>query len=117
VFVSQSFPTIVALETSSNSNLSARANILHTILHSKHMSLLNTRYALSAKASFEYQKTLGAGPVQGLFSSLVTWRNIKSCSRFSNAACSHCFVAALVFSCSGKTVFQAGLSEVTPQSI
>jgi hypothetical protein len=61
----QSFPVIVALETSASTGLSSRANSLHAILHSKHTSLLNTRYIVSAKASFDYQKKLCAGPVQG----------------------------------------------------
>jgi cohesin loading factor subunit SCC2 len=61
----QSFPVIVALETSATTALSARANSLHAILHSKHTSLLNTRYIISAKASFDYQKKLCIGPVQG----------------------------------------------------
>lgn len=63
----KSFPVIVALETSENANLSARANALHAVLHSKHTSLLNTRYVVSARASFDYQKKIstGAGSVQG----------------------------------------------------
>jgi cohesin loading factor subunit SCC2 len=61
----QSFPVIVALETSASTGLSSRANSLHAILHSKHTSLLNTRYIVSARASFDYQKKLCAGPVQG----------------------------------------------------
>ncbi|KII90510.1 hypothetical protein PLICRDRAFT_697054 [Plicaturopsis crispa FD-325 SS-3] len=62
----QSFPVIVALETSPSVALSTRANALHAVLHSKHASLLNARYTISAKASFDYQKTLSAGqPVQG----------------------------------------------------
>ncbi|KAI0051083.1 hypothetical protein FA95DRAFT_1554896 [Auriscalpium vulgare] len=61
----QSFPVIVALETSANASLSARASALHAILHSKHASLLNSRYTVSARASFDYQKTLANGPVQG----------------------------------------------------
>ena len=63
----QSFPVIVALETSASTGLSARANSLHAILHSKHTSLLNTRYIVSARASFDYQKKLCAGPVQGYY--------------------------------------------------
>lgn len=54
----QSFPVIVALETSDNNNTSARANALHAVLHSKHTSLLNTRYVVSARASFDYQKKI-----------------------------------------------------------
>ncbi|OBZ71396.1 Protein rad9 [Grifola frondosa] len=61
----QSFPVIVALETSSNHLLSTRASALHTILHSKHTSLLNARYIVSARASFDYQKQLTTGQVQG----------------------------------------------------
>ncbi|KAF7297577.1 Sister chromatid cohesion protein [Mycena kentingensis (nom. inval.)] len=51
----QSFPVIVALETSPNPNLSGRATALHSLLHQKHSSLLNTRHIPSARASFEYQ--------------------------------------------------------------
>ncbi|THH14012.1 hypothetical protein EW146_g6273 [Bondarzewia mesenterica] len=61
----QSFPVIVALETSPNNALSGRASALHTILHSKHASLLNSRYTISARSSFDYQKKLASGPVQG----------------------------------------------------
>ena len=36
------------------------------MLHSKHASLLNTRFAFSAKASFDYQKKLnGANDIRG----------------------------------------------------
>ena len=56
---------IVALETSANTGLSSRASALHAILHSKHMSLLNTRYIVSAKASFDYQKKLYGNDVHG----------------------------------------------------
>jgi len=61
----QLFPVIVALETNSSSALSARANALHTILHGKHTSLLNARYVPSARASFDYQKKIASGIVQG----------------------------------------------------
>ncbi|KAF9806781.1 hypothetical protein IEO21_08541 [Rhodonia placenta] len=61
----QSFPVIVALETSPNTSFSARASALHTILHSKHTSLLNARYVVSARASFDYQKKLAPGQVYG----------------------------------------------------
>ncbi|TFK69516.1 protein rad9 [Pluteus cervinus] len=61
----QSFPVIVALETSPSSNLSNRASALHTLLHGKHASLLNTRYIISARASFDYQKKITTGLVQG----------------------------------------------------
>ncbi|KAH7906512.1 hypothetical protein BJ138DRAFT_1071604 [Hygrophoropsis aurantiaca] len=61
----QSFPVIVALETSSIATMSARANALHAILHSKHTSLLNARYVVSARHSFEYQKRISAGSIYG----------------------------------------------------
>ncbi|KAI0265712.1 hypothetical protein BC834DRAFT_970070 [Gloeopeniophorella convolvens] len=57
----QSFPVLVALETSPNAALSARASALHAVLHSKHASLLNARYLVSARASFDYQVRLAQG--------------------------------------------------------
>ena len=57
----QSFPVIVALETSPNTALSARASALHSMLHSRHASLLNSRFILSARASFSYQTKLAQG--------------------------------------------------------
>ncbi|KAI0317644.1 hypothetical protein OF83DRAFT_1120276 [Amylostereum chailletii] len=63
----QSFPVIVSLETSPNTSLSSRASALHAILHTKHASLLNSRYIVSARATFDYQKTLASDdhPVHG----------------------------------------------------
>ncbi|KAJ7164731.1 hypothetical protein C8R43DRAFT_1061973 [Mycena crocata] len=61
----QSFPVIVALETSPVANLSGRASALHSILHQKHVSLLNTRYIQSARESFVYQKKICPDDVQG----------------------------------------------------
>ncbi|KAI0643094.1 hypothetical protein C8Q79DRAFT_1002826 [Trametes meyenii] len=61
----QSFPVIVALETSPNPHLSSRASALHAILHSKHTSLLNSRFVNSARASFDYQKRVTPGAVKG----------------------------------------------------
>nr|VWP00958.1 Transcriptional repressor TUP1 [Ganoderma boninense] len=61
----QSFPVIVALETSPNQHLSSRASALHAILHAKHTSLLNARYVNSARSSFDYQKRLTPGFVKG----------------------------------------------------
>ncbi|KAJ7211043.1 hypothetical protein B0H12DRAFT_389308 [Mycena haematopus] len=52
----QSFPVVVALETSPISSLSGRASALHSLLHQKHSSLLNARYVQSARASFDYQR-------------------------------------------------------------
>ncbi|KAJ3560203.1 hypothetical protein NP233_g10992 [Leucocoprinus birnbaumii] len=61
----QSFPVIIALETSPVTELSRRAAALHAILQGKHASLLNTRYIVSARASFDYQKKATSGVVQG----------------------------------------------------
>jgi len=61
----QSFPIIVALETSPVVTISNRASALHAILQGKHSSLLNTRYTISARKSFDYQKKVATGPVQG----------------------------------------------------
>lgn len=61
----QSFPVIVALETSPMPSLSNRASALHAILHGKHSSLLNTRYTVSARMSFDYQRKVSFGAVQG----------------------------------------------------
>ncbi|KAI0823297.1 hypothetical protein BC628DRAFT_1504458 [Trametes gibbosa] len=61
----QSFPVIVALETSSSPLLSSRASALHAILHSKHTSLLNSRFVNSARASFDYQKRVTPGAIKG----------------------------------------------------
>ncbi|KAH9924608.1 uncharacterized protein BXZ73DRAFT_50340 [Epithele typhae] len=61
----QSFPVIVALETSPSVHLSSRASALHAILHAKHTSLLNARYTNSARASFDYQKRISNGALKG----------------------------------------------------
>ncbi|KAG9095820.1 Sister chromatid cohesion protein 2 [Ceratobasidium sp. UAMH 11750] len=61
----QCFPIIVALETSHDNSLSARASNLHTLLHNKHASLLNSRYLESVGRSLEYQKQLQPGSWKG----------------------------------------------------
>ncbi|KAG2340137.1 hypothetical protein BDR05DRAFT_553803 [Suillus weaverae] len=61
----QSFPVIVALETSPNAAISSRANALHAILWTKHASLLNARYIISARQSFDYQKKISIDAVKG----------------------------------------------------
>jgi len=61
----QSFPVIVALETSPVNNIGNRASALHAILQGKHSSLINARYTVSARMSFDYQKKIVTGPVQG----------------------------------------------------
>ncbi|KAL5482593.1 SCC2 [Sanghuangporus weigelae] len=50
-----SFPVIVALETAPVSSLSTRAVALHTILHHKHASLLNSGFIAACRKSFDYQ--------------------------------------------------------------
>ena len=64
----QSFPVIVALETSPIISINNRASALHAILQGKHASLLNARYTVSARKAFEYQKKIVAGSVQGTIS-------------------------------------------------
>ncbi|CAE7081849.1 unnamed protein product [Rhizoctonia solani] len=61
----QCFPIIVALETSHDNSLSSRASSLHTLLHNKHASLLNSRYLESVGRSLEYQKQLHPGTWKG----------------------------------------------------
>ncbi|KAJ1303221.1 hypothetical protein OPQ81_011419 [Rhizoctonia solani] len=61
----QCFPVIVALETSHDNTLSLRASSLHTLLHNKHASLLNSRYLESVGRSLEYQKQLHPGTWKG----------------------------------------------------
>ncbi|KAF8552743.1 hypothetical protein OG21DRAFT_1477602 [Imleria badia] len=61
----QSFPIIVALETSPIAATSIRANALHAILYNKHMSLLNARFIVSARQSFDYQRVISPNNVQG----------------------------------------------------
>lgn len=51
----QCVPTLIALETSSDEAIAARAFHLHSHLSSKHGSILAARYLDLAKASFEFQ--------------------------------------------------------------
>ncbi|KAL5519986.1 hypothetical protein ACEPAG_1646 [Sanghuangporus baumii] len=55
-----SFPVIVALETAPVSSLSTRAVALHTILHHKHASLLNSGFIAACRKSFDYQRKLAS---------------------------------------------------------
>ncbi|TCD62425.1 Sister chromatid cohesion protein 2 [Steccherinum ochraceum] len=59
------FPVIIALETNPSPALSSRASALHAILHGKHTTLLNARFVLSARASFDYQKSISPTNIQG----------------------------------------------------
>ena len=61
----QSFPVIVALETSPYPIVANRASALHAILHSKHASLVNGRYVQSARASYDYQRRVCQDGVKG----------------------------------------------------
>ncbi|KAG8956027.1 Sister chromatid cohesion protein 2 [Tulasnella sp. 424] len=61
----QCMPVIVALETSASAQLSARAHALHSILSSKHASLVNSRYMECARTSFDYQFRLRKEGIQG----------------------------------------------------
>ena len=61
----QSFPVIIALETSNSAQVSGRAAALHSIVNSKHASLVNTRYSISARKSFDYQKKISTEVVKG----------------------------------------------------
>ncbi|KAH9480188.1 Protein rad9 [Psilocybe cubensis] len=61
----QAFPIIVALETSPISSISNRASALHTILHAKFPTIVNSRYTVSARKSFDYQKKITTGVVHG----------------------------------------------------
>ncbi|KAE9388872.1 hypothetical protein BT96DRAFT_1003780 [Gymnopus androsaceus JB14] len=61
----QSFPVIIALETSPSTSLSNRASALHALLHNKHTSLLNSRFTLSALKSFEHQRKISPDAVHG----------------------------------------------------
>lgn len=45
--------------------MSVRANALHAILYNKHMSLLNARFIVSARQSFDYQRVISPNIVQG----------------------------------------------------
>ena len=87
----QSFPVIVALETSPVVSISNRASALHAILQGKHASLLNARYIVSARKAFEYQKKIVSGPVQGtLLKSQSAFEINPLTSRFPNATDTRC---------------------------
>lgn len=57
----QCLPVIIALETSENQQLNGRASALHTILHSKHASLIHSRYLECAQVAFQYQQKVNEG--------------------------------------------------------
>ncbi|KZS93606.1 hypothetical protein SISNIDRAFT_485224 [Sistotremastrum niveocremeum HHB9708] len=61
----QCMPVIIALESSDNSVLSNRAISLHSLLHGKHATLINTRFPESCRASYQYQRKMCKNIVQG----------------------------------------------------
>ncbi|KZS93617.1 hypothetical protein SISNIDRAFT_454038 [Sistotremastrum niveocremeum HHB9708] len=61
----QCMPVIIALESSDNSVMSNRAISLHSLLHGKHATLINTRFLESCRASFQYQRKMCQNIVQG----------------------------------------------------
>lgn len=54
----QCMPILISLETSSEPRVSERALALHTLLHQKHSTLINVRWADFAKDSYDYQRSL-----------------------------------------------------------
>ncbi len=86
----QSFPVIVALETSSFISISNRASALHAILQGKHASLLNARYVVSARKAFEYQRKIVGGSVQGTLPESKSALISTLILRFPNATHTHC---------------------------
>lgn len=113
----QCFPIIVALETSPNISLSTRASGLHAILHSKHTSLLNARFVPSARASFDYQKTLATGPVKGIFHRYHLNPQLKCVIRASSESGTYGASAPLVYTCQGETAYETGISQGFGQSV
>lgn len=63
----QCMPVIIALESSDNTRLSNRAIALHSLLHGKHATLINTRFLESCRASFQYQRKMSKDVVQGQY--------------------------------------------------
>lgn len=117
-FLLQSFPVIVALETSPTPSISNRASALHAILQGKHSSLLNTRYTISARKSFDYQKKFATGTVQGLSSTCINQSQYWYYHyRVSYATHTNRSSTAMVFSYPRETANKAGLPEVARENI
>lgn len=55
-------PILVTLETAEDPIVSERALALHNTLHAKHASLIHVLYMDSAKASYQYQRSISAEP-------------------------------------------------------
>lgn len=112
----QSFPVIIALETSPGTAIGNRASVLHAILQGKHASLLNTRYSVSARASFDYQKKVSVDSVRGIKNFLPHVRILR-CSRFPLATYTHRSSATMVFARSRKATNPTRLFEIASQGV
>ncbi len=116
----QSFPIIVALETSPVNSISNRASALHAILQGKHSSLLNSRYSVSARTSFDYQKKIVTGPVQGAlrrFSSFFTLKVNIWLIRLPHATYPYCASSEVVFSYTRKANDSPRLLEILGEDL
>ena len=113
----QCFPVVVALETSANPSFSTRASGLHLILHSKHTSLLNSRYVHSARASFVYQKATVSGTVRGQCSSQCLGYVYLTVFRLQATAGAHRIAPPLVLFGSRETPHPPGIPQSDGQSI
>ena len=59
-------PVIISLETCADRRISSKAVALHSVLHAKHASLVNSRFLECAKATYDYQQRISAdGQVRG----------------------------------------------------
>ena len=67
----QSAPIMIALETSSDPTVVARAFAIHSILHHKHGSIINTRFNETAKVCFDYQSKTSNDAVRGYRQTIV----------------------------------------------
>ena len=56
----QCLPILIALETSEDEGISKSAFALHSLLHSKQSTLINTRISESIQMTFQYQSRLRA---------------------------------------------------------
>ncbi|WVQ82810.1 hypothetical protein IAT38_004942 [Cryptococcus sp. DSM 104549] len=86
-------PILVTLETSDNPAVAERALSLHAALHNKHASLVTVLFLESAKASYEYQRSISAEPPgqRGGLALLSSWYGLLSEKR----AWRHDFLKAL----------------------
>ena len=52
---------MIALETSADPSVVSRAFQIHSILHHKHGSIINTRFSETARVAFDYQSKTAEG--------------------------------------------------------